>query len=253
MAIDPTDLSLLDLLTVGLAFAIGGLSKGVTGLGLPMIAVPIISTVLDPRVAIAAMTLPNLGANFLQARRTGDIVASVVAYRWLTVPLLLGSVAGTLVITSVRIDHAALILGGLVSVFAVSTLAGWRPVLPSGIDRRLRPAVGLISGLIGGMSSFLAPTLVPYLMTLGLEKTAFVHIMGMLFLLGQLPLFVGLAIKGFASPAVLVLSAAGWVVVGLFMHLGGRLRDRIPQRHFMTLVGAMLLLIGLNMIRRVVF
>ncbi len=147
----------------------------------------------------------------------------------------------------------ALILVGLVSVFAVSTLAGWRPSLPTGIDRRLRPLVGLVSGLVGGMSSFLAPTLVPYLITLGLEKTAFVHIMGVLFLLGQLPLFAGLAIKGFAPPGILALSAAGWVVVGLSMSLGNRLRDRIPQKHFMTLVGVMLLLIGLNMIRRVVF
>ncbi len=253
MVLDPSDLSLLDLATIAFAFALGGLSKGVTGLGLPMIAVPIISTVLDPRAAIAAMMIPNMGANLLQAHRTGDILTSTVTYRHLIVPLLLGSVVGVLVITSVRIDLAAIILGGLVSVFAVSTLAGWRPVLPTGVDRRLRPVVGLVSGLIGGMSSFLAPTLVPYLMTLKLEKTAFVHMMGVVFLIGQMPLFAGLAIKGFAPPAMLLLSAAGWVVVGLSMHVGGRLRDRIPQHRFMTLIGAMLLLIGLNMIRRAVF
>ena len=190
MILDPSNLDILDLLTIAFAFALGGLVKGVVG---------------------------------------------------------------TLVITSVPIAQAALILGGLVSVFAISTLAGWCPSLPTGIDRRLRPLVGLVSGLIGAMSSFLAPTLVPYLITCGLEKTAFVHIMGVLFLLGQLPLFAGLAIKGFAPPGILALTAAGWVVVGLSMSLGNRLRDRIPQKHFMTLVGVMLLLIGLNMIRRVVF
>ncbi|MBN2752206.1 MAG: sulfite exporter TauE/SafE family protein [Rhodospirillaceae bacterium] len=253
MAFDINALSLADFATLAFAFALGGLVKGTVGMGLPMIAVPILSTVLDPRTAIATIMLPNLGANILQAHSTGNIIQTTVAYRRLTIPLLLGSVAGTMVITSIPMTQAALILGGLVSLFAVSTLAGWRPTLPSGIDRRLRPIVGAISGVIGGMSSFLAPTLVPYLMTLNLEKTAFIHIMGVLFFLGQLPLFVGLALTGFAPPSVLAISAAGWLAVGVAMNLGKRLRDRIPQHLFMTLVGIMLLTTGLNMIRRVLF
>lgn len=246
-------LSAFDLLAILFAFAAGGFVKGIVGLGLPMIAVPIISTVMDPRAAIAAMTLPILGSNFIQARSGGSLVEIALRFRSLLIPLTIGSVVGAAVITSVRIDHAALILGGLVSAFALTTLLGWSPRIPGTVDRRLRPVIGLVSGVIGGMSSFFAPTLTPYLFSLGLDKTTFIRAMGIAFLIGEFPLFVGLTLKGFAPWPIWALSALGWAVVGGAMHLGGRLRDRVPQKHFKTLVGAMMLLIGLNMIRRVVF
>jgi uncharacterized membrane protein YfcA len=246
-------LNIYDILAILFAFAAGGFVKGIVGLGLPMIAVPIISTILDPRAAIAAMTLPILGSNFIQARTGGGLIEITLRFRSLLIPLTIGSVLGAALITSVRTQDAALILGGLVSAFALSTLFGWSPQIPARIDRRLRPAIGLLSGVIGGMSSFFAPTLTPYLFSLGLDKTTFIRVLGVAFLIGEFPLFFGLTLKGFAPWPVWALSAVGWAVVGAAMHLGGRLRDRVPQKHFKTLVGAMLLLIGLNMIRRVVF
>lgn len=246
-------LSAADVLILALAFGLGGFVKGVVGLGLPMIAVPLISTVLDPRTAIAAMILPIMGANFIQARQGGDMREIAYRFRWLLIPMVAGSIVGAAIITSVKLDHAALILGALVAIFALTTLLGWQPRLPTGVDRRLRPAVGLVSGVIGGMSSFFAPTVAPYLFTLGLDKNTFIRAMGVTFLIGEAPLFIGLAATGFAPPAIWALSAAGWATVGAFMTLGAKVRQRIPQKHFMTLVGAMLLIVGLNMIRRAAF
>lgn len=246
-------LSLADILILAAAFSLGGFIKGVVGLGLPMIAVPLIATVFDPRTAIAAMILPIMGSNYIQARQGGSIVEVAVRFRWLLIPMVAGSIVGAAVITSIKLDDAALILGGLVATFALTTLAGWQPRLPSGVDRRLRPAIGLVSGLIGGMSSFFAPTVAPYFFTLGLDKNTFIRAMGVTFLVGEAPLFIGLAVTGFAPLGVWAVSAAGWATVGVFMILGARVRQHIPQKHFMTLVGVTLLIVGLNMIRRAVF
>ncbi len=246
-------LTATDVLILAVAFILGGFIKGIVGLGLPMIAVPLISLVFDPRTAIAAMILPIMGANFIQAKSGGDMAEITLRFRWLLIPMVIGSILGAAVITSVKLDHAALILGGLVSVFALTTLAGWQPQLPTGVDRTLRPVIGMISGLIGGMSSFFAPTVAPYFFTLGLDKNTFIRAMGVTFLLGEAPLFIGLALTGFAPPAIWALSAIGWATVAVSMTLGAKLRQRIPQKHFMTLVGVMLLVIGLNMIRRAVF
>lgn len=246
-------LSAVDLVILALACALGGFVKGVVGLGLPMIAIPIISTVMDPRTAIAVMTLPIIGSNFIQARMGGSLIETTIRFRGFLIPMTLGSIVGAAIITRVQVDHAELILGSLVGTFALTTLLGWQPLLPPGIDRKLRPVVGLVSGVIGGMSSFFAPTVTPYLFTLGLDRGTFIRAMGVAFLIGEAPLVIGLTVAGFAPLAVWVLSAAGWAVVAAAMTLGGRLRDRIPQAHFKTLVGAMLLVVGLNMIRRAVF
>ncbi len=246
-------LSAADLAVLAVACCLGGFVKGVVGLGLPMIAIPIISTVVDPRTAIAVMTLPIIGSNFIQARMGGSLIETTIRFRGFLVPMTLGSIVGAAIITQVHVDDAELILGGLVSIFALTTLAGWQPLLPPGVDRKLRPAIGLVSGVIGGMSSFFAPTVTPYLFTLGLDKGTFIRAMGVAFLIGEAPLVIGLTAAGFAPLPVWVLSAAAWAVVAVAMSLGGRVRDRVPQAHFKTLVGAMLLIVGLNMIRRALF
>ncbi len=245
-------LTAVDYAVLAVAVLLGGFVKGVVGLGLPMIAIPIISTVMDPRSAIAVMTLPILGSNFLQAQSGGSMVETALRFRGFLVPMTLGAIVGAAIITQVHVDHAELILGTLVALFATTTLAGWQPVLSARVDRRLRPAVGLVSGVIGGMSSFFAPTVTPYLFTLGLDKNTFIRAMGVAFLIGELPLMLGLIAAGFAPLPVWVLSAAGWALVAGAMHLGAKLRDRVPQKGFKTIVGVTLLVVGLNMIRRAV-
>ena len=46
----------LSILVVGLAFA--GLAKGATGMGLPLVATPILASVFGPRMAVVIVTIP---------------------------------------------------------------------------------------------------------------------------------------------------------------------------------------------------
>ena len=51
---------------VGLAFALGGILKGATGIGAPLVAVPLMTSFYDVRFAVAVFVLPNLITNLLQ-------------------------------------------------------------------------------------------------------------------------------------------------------------------------------------------
>ena len=53
-------IDLQTLIIVGLAFAIGGVIKGATGAGAPLIAVPVMTSFFDIRFAVAVFVLPNL-------------------------------------------------------------------------------------------------------------------------------------------------------------------------------------------------
>ena len=58
---DPTSLAIL---CVGLI--LGGMIKGATGAGLPIIAVPFIASVFDIRVAVILLVAPNFFTNIWQ-------------------------------------------------------------------------------------------------------------------------------------------------------------------------------------------
>ena len=48
------------------AFALGGLVKGATGAGSPVIAIPVLTVFFDAKLAVAIMAVPNLFSNLVQ-------------------------------------------------------------------------------------------------------------------------------------------------------------------------------------------
>ena len=61
------DLGGLTLALGLLTFLVAGTVKGTLGIGLPLVAVPLLATVLDLPTAIALMVVPVLTSNFIQA------------------------------------------------------------------------------------------------------------------------------------------------------------------------------------------
>ena len=63
-------------------------------------------------------------------------------------------------------------------------------------------------------------------------------------------LYATLFLNGLLTLELVGLSAAGAVPMGAGLLLGGRLRERIPQRTFERLLLLVLFLIGINLVRR---
>ena len=64
-----TDISIGDpwaLLAITLALAMGGILKGATGAGMPVVAVPVIASVYGVQLAVAVLVIPNLVVNLWQ-------------------------------------------------------------------------------------------------------------------------------------------------------------------------------------------
>ena len=54
------------IIIVGLAFVLGGILKGATGIGAPLIAVPLMTSFYDVRFSVAVFIMPNLVTNIVQ-------------------------------------------------------------------------------------------------------------------------------------------------------------------------------------------
>jgi len=248
LAFDPSTLTTLDIALILLAVFSGGFVKGCVGLGLPLIAIPVMSAIVDPRISVAILAPSMIVSNIMQARTGGHVLDTAFQFRWLLIPMVVCSGIGVMLITSAPIDLAKGIVGIIVILFALLTLSGKQPTVPKGADKFVRPLMGGLAGLIGGMTSFFGPPVIPYLMSLGLEKARFVQLMGMAFLLGSIPLLTGMILKGFAPPKVLIISGGAVASVFLGMYVGGLVRDHIPQAAFMKLVSLFLLIIGGKML-----
>lgn len=247
-------LTFLNPFQLALALAIAALAgfiKGIVGFAMPMIFVSGLGTFLTPELALAGLILPTLVTNGMQALRQGRraALASLSRFR---VFLLVGLVLLVGSAQLVRLFEPAtflLALGVPVTVFALIQLFGIRLRL-SGASTRIEAAFGAAAGFIGGMSGVWGPPTVMYLTALDTPKDEQMRIQGVIYGLGAFALFGAHLGSGVMRAETLPFSLALVVPGVIGMWLGGRLQDRIDQATFRRATLAVLLIAGLNLIRR---
>ncbi|MEL6690537.1 MAG: sulfite exporter TauE/SafE family protein [Pseudomonadota bacterium] len=244
----------LDIVTLLAAFAVAvsaGIVKGIVGFAMPMVIISGLTTFLSPELALAGLILPTVVTNGFQALRQG------VRAAWKSIRpfwLFLGVGAGMLIITSqfvLAIPQAVFLigLGGLVTLYAVATLAGV-PLVLSAQSKMVSIGMGAFAGAVGGISGIWGPMTVAYLTAYQLPKADQMRVQGMVYGLGAV-LLVGAHI----SSGVLTLATAKFsafliapAVIGLW--IGFRIQDRMDQARFKQATLIVLLLAGLNLLRR---
>lgn len=235
---------------IALGMIVGGFVKGVHGLGLPLVSVPILSAVLPVQTAIAVTLLPILVTNLYQIRLGRDVVPIVRRFSPLLAGLVVGILIGVYALTSLSPDIVTAILGVVILGFVVARIRAPRWRMGPEMERRAAIPVGLAAGLIGGVSSLYGTPIAIYLSTLGLDRQSFVRAIGLTFMTGMVPLFSALAVFEVLGPreAALSLAALGPVFAGYLV--GERLRGRIPESVFQRGFTLLLCAIGLTLLYR---
>jgi len=236
-----------------LAFVLGGLVKGVIGLGLPMVAVPVLATVMDPKVAVALTAVPILTSNIWIVATSGRIPELLARYWTMLLALAVCSFLGAQFFVKMDTRIASIVVGiGIVSV-CIAQAFPIKAKVSARHEAWLGPLTGALAGVGGGITNFFAPLLVAYMMALRVQKDLFVFSMSLFFIVGAVPLFGSLAICRILDLDVLAVSAMAAVMAIVGLQLGATLRRIIPQATFEKVLLFALFLIGLNLIRRGIF
>ena len=243
------ELSILTAGVIAIAFIVAGMVKGVIGAGLPTVATPIAATVLDPALAIALTVVPVLVTNVWQALQGGHYRPVLRVFWPMLLALSLGVIGGAQILVTVEPSATALVMGALVVAISGYQLSVGGFTVPASAQAWLNPIAGAICGVFGGIAGLFAPTIM-YATALRLPKDMLVSLFGLLALCGTLPLYASLTVNRVLALDELLLSVAATVPVVLGFAAGKWLRDRISQRTFERSLFSILLLIGLNLIRK---
>ena len=243
--------------TVGAAFAFaaGGFAKGVVGFALPLIAVSIVGSFVPYEVAVALLVVPTLVSNISQTLRQG-LPAAVETLRdfwWMNLVLVVMIALSAQLVVALPDRLLFGILGLAVCGFGVTQLAGLRLHFRPEHRRRVETAVAAVGGFFGGISGVWGPPIVMYLLAAGLPKAEMIRAQSLSFLLGSLVLLLAHLRSGVLNPVTLPASA--WMVLPTMvaMFVGYRVHDRLDQRRFQKLTLVVLVVSGLNLVRRALF
>ncbi len=242
------------LLGLAAAIFLGGTVKGISGVGLPVITMAIIVNFIDPKLALAVISMPILVTNLWQTVRAGDVWKPIKRF-WLMLVVLAGGMwVGARIVATVDSDIVFAVVGFTVIVFTASNV--WTPPswkLGPTAERILGPFIGVVSGVMGGMTSVWGPPLMMYVYMLRLTKDEWVQTFGALYLCGAVPLTVFYWQSGILNSENIWLSVAACVPVMIGIRAGERIRKWIDEDLFRKLLLLGLFLAGLNLLRRAFF
>jgi len=245
--ISPQALALAVLVTLVASFV-----KGAIGFAMPTIMVSGMASFLPAEIALAALILPTLVANLQQTLREGprEALRSMKGYWRYALVVLVAIAFSAQLVTVLPRWVFYLCLGVPVTVLALLQLIGWRPRIVPQMRGRADWAVGLASGLMGGLSGAWGPTTVLYLTALEVPKALSVKIQGIIYGSGAVVLTLAHLRSGVLNSATIPFSAALILPTMLAMWAGFKVQDRLDQARFRRWTLVVLVIAGLNLIRR---
>lgn len=213
-------------------FLLGGLSKGVLGMGLPTITLGLLAIAMAPVEAAALLIVPSLVTNFWQMLAGGRF-AVLCKRLW---PFLLMLVPSTVAAAGLLIGplgrHAGLALGVVLLVYGALTLSGRRWRVAPAKEKSTGAFCGLATGAVTGVTGVFVMPAVPYLNAIGLEKDELVQALGISFMVSTVAMAIGLGRAGAfdLETAATSLIALGPALAGMW--IGQRIRARLSVATF---------------------
>ncbi|MEJ2409245.1 MAG: sulfite exporter TauE/SafE family protein [Novosphingobium sp.] len=241
------DYSLPLIAAIVATFFAAGVVKGVTGMGLPTVAMGVLGSLLSPLAAAALLLVPSFVTNVWQLL-AGPRFGMLVRRLWpMMLTIVLGTVFGSMLLTGGRTELTTVALGVALVVYAAYTLlakplhVSWR------WEPWLSPVTGLVTGLVTGATGVFVIPAVPYIQSLDLERDDLVQALGLSFTVSTIALAIGLFWHGAAPVGNLLTSTLAVIPALLGMAAGQVIRTRISLQLFRRLFLLFLLLLGLEM------
>ena len=225
-----------EVVVVCLFLALGGILKGATGMGTPVIAVPALAAYFDVPFAIAILVVPNIATNGWQIFRHRAEHRSLPFLKRFVVAGSIGALIGTLLLIELPGDVLSLWLAVIVVIYI-----GLRLVHPTWhvTERQALSAsapIGLISGILQGATGISAPVSVTFLSAMQLPRPQFILCVSSLFIGFFAVQAPALAISGILTWDRLLLSVLAVLPIGAAMPVGAWLARTLSAPTFDRLV-----------------
>ena len=234
------------------AFFAAAFVKGVTGLGFSTVCLALMVTVLGLPDSLPLVIAPSLASNAFVMIDAGGFRPTVVRFWPLYLALLPGVAAGLWVLAADGAILGTLVLGAVLTGYALFSLGKPGLRLPPHLERPLAVPVGLLTGMVNGLTGSQIMPVLPYLFALPLTPAGFVQAINVSFTLCSLVMVVGLVRIGVMTWTAAAVSLLGLMPVFVGIKLGGRMRSRLSPETFRHVVLIVLLVLGAQLVTRTV-
>lgn len=229
------------LTIVLIAVVLGSIVKAVTGMGLPVIAIPTAALFVDLDDAVVTLAFPTLLANGVLAVRERNHAGESRDLPMLAVAGVVGAVVGAIAFVSLPEGPLVWLLIAAIATYVITFFAVPDLLLSAERSRRLAPVAGWVGGAFQGAIGIGGPIIGSWIHSYRLPRGAHVFSVTALFSLWGTTQFIVLALSGELAGRIGA-SLLACIPVLAAIPIGTRLRDRASARGFdLAVIGALIL------------
>lgn len=232
------------------AFALAGLVKGIIGMGLPTVAIGLLSLLFPPAQAAAILSAPSFVTNVWQAAVGGRLIKLLIRLWTMLTGVVVGVCLGAGMLTGANTKVAVTGLGIALAAYAIWGLLAVPFRVAPDVERWLSPLVGAVTGLVTGATGVFVIPAVPYLQARDMERDELVQALGVFFLTSTIALTAVLFRAGLFQSGIGVISIIAIFPAVAGMWIGQRIRGRIPPKAFRIAMLCGILILGIHLASR---
>ncbi|KKB63696.1 membrane protein [Robbsia andropogonis] len=232
------------------AFLLAGLVKGISGMGLPTVAMGLLGSVMSPASAAAILVIPSFVTNVWQLVAGGGLHVLWRRLSRMLLGIVIGTVAGAVLLVGGSSHYSGVALGAALIVYGGYALLGPSLRVPLAWEWWLSPVIGVVTGLITGVTGVFVMPAVPYLQALDMDKDRLVQALGLSFTVSTIALALALLLHGGLPIARVGLSILAVIPALIGMWIGQKVRNRISARAFRRGFLIFLILLGGELVAR---
>ena len=236
------NLDMNTILIMLIALCLGGFTKGVISWGFPLVSLPILTIALPPTSAIFLLFFPIIFANIREIKiKNWKNYKKLIPF---SLGIFCGIIIGSVIFHTSNSDIISIAIGITIIICGVINFVGFK------INEKylLKPffglSYGLVSGIIGGMTTVLGPFMIIYLVSLNLSKNIFSEFVSLgvfstlIPLYGMFFIYQDVVISDFFASGLAIIPAL------LMQFLGLKIRNIIPQEKFRKMTLTLLITVG---------
>lgn len=242
-----------EIAVIVVCLAGGGLLKGATGAGAPILAIPALAAFFDVRFAVIVMLLPNLLTNLWQAIR---FRRHLLGWRFM-LPLLTGGFVGaglgTMALKAFDPDLLSLCVAVAVLLYVILRVSRPHWSLPMGPAHWMAAPAGLLAGMLQGGAGLSAPVSITFLNALRLPRESFIATISALFVTFTVIQLAIASTNGLIRENEMFYSLFALVPVSLAMPLGAALARKVSSQVLDRLILAILAALSAKLLAEALF
>jgi len=243
------------LIVMFVALAAGSLVKGISGIGLPLVAIPVMAGFMPVDKAVAIMVIPGVFINLYLMWTYREHAVKIP-----NLPLVAAVGVGCIALGAWILSEApsryivlfmALWLGGYLLRLLLQGRKGARSE-PTGFSRRASLLVVGAAGIVQGASGISGPVLAPFVHSLNLKQPQYVFAVSVLFQIFAVSQLVSFLWLGLIDLERTLESLLACIPIAVFLPLAVWLSRFFSDRAFNILIVLLLVAIEGRLIWRLI-